>query len=353
MKRLLPLAAALLALAGASGAPAPPLPPPSAGLERQVWTGAALADFALHGVVFDGVALALEDGALTGEAVGEWTPERAARELLPGWNASTPPGASVEVSVQALFVGGGESPWYRFGEWGSTGTEQRSVPGQRDPDGAVLTDELRLTRDAAALRVRVRLRAGVASPRVSLLSLTAHRPPVTATRPQGGPLLLPVPELSQLAYPGGAVLCSPTALAMLLAHHGTAAEVPALAAAVYDHDLRGAGNWAFNMAQAGELGHRAYPTRLGSLAEAERYLRSGLPLALSLSWRAGELPGAHLSASTGHLLVLRGFTASGDAIVNDPYAPPGAVRRTYPRAALERLWLGHGGVAYLVLPREN
>jgi hypothetical protein len=50
--------------------------------------------------------------------------------------------------------------------------------------------------------------------------------------------------------------------------------------------------------------------------------------------------------------VLVGFDRSGRPIVNDPAARSnGAVRRTYPRATLERLWLQHsGGTVYLIHP---
>jgi hypothetical protein len=60
------------------------------------------------------------------------------------------------------------------------------------------------------------------------------------------------------------------------------------------------------------------------------------------------LPGAPLDASDGHLVVVRGFTLAGDPLINDPAAPDVAV--SYPRAAFERCWLGHGGVALLVAP---
>ena len=39
-------------------------------------------------------------------------------------------------------------------------------------------------------------------------------------------------------------------------------------------------------------------------------------------------------------MVVTGFTAEGDVIVNDPAAPGDAdVRRVYPRAAFENVWL--------------
>ena len=57
--------------------------------------------------------------------------------------------------------------------------------------------------------------------------------------------------------------------------------------------------------------------------------------------------------SSGHLLVIRGFTRSGDVIVNDPAADRNTgVRRVYQREEFRKVWFGRGsgGVAYLVHP---
>ena len=89
---------------------------------------------------------------------------------------------------------------------------------------------------------------------------------------------------------------------------------------------------------------------LRDLVAAERFTSEGFPLALSFAWKSGELPGAPLEASDGHLAVLCGFDAAGNAVCNDPAQP--SLRVTYPRAAFERVWLAHGGVAYAIVPPE-
>jgi hypothetical protein len=73
---------------------------------------------------------------------------------------------------------------------------------------------------------------------------------------------------------------------------------------------------------------------------------------ISYSWGRGQLTGAPIPASNGHLAVLTGFDAKGNPVVNDPAAPSNeAVQRSYSRAELERLWLqGSGGTAYLIYP---
>jgi hypothetical protein len=52
--------------------------------------------------------------------------------------------------------------------------------------------------------------------------------------------------------------------------------------------------------------------------------------------------------------VITGETPEGDPIVHDPAAADAAaVRRTYPRAAFERAWLGgSNGTVYLVRPPD-
>jgi hypothetical protein len=89
-------------------------------------------------------------------------------------------------------------------------------------------------------------------------------------------------------------------------------------------------------------------------AEAEQLLAAGLPLVASIVAGPGELQGFLAEGGTsGHLVVISGFDAAGDPIVNDPAASSNArVRRVYDRAQFERAWLGgSGGVVTLITPR--
>jgi hypothetical protein len=93
-------------------------------------------------------------------------------------------------------------------------------------------------------------------------------------------------------------------------------------------------------------------TRLRSLAELESFVAAGIPVITSQSFREHELPGAGYS-TTGHIMVVAGFTAQGDVIANDPATE--GVRRIYPRAAFENVWLraaGSGGIVYVLHPPE-
>jgi hypothetical protein len=291
----------------------------------------------------------------------------AAREAIPSWNASTPAGTWIEARLRAR-VAGRWTRWYELGVWSSRdGARRHSVAGQRDARGRVLTDTLALAGSADALQLGLRLRSAKAgaSPSLRLAALAwseaPRRPPslVRGDRARWGSVL-DVPEYSQMVYPdGGSVWCSPTSVSMVLAYWqryrgGIEPRVRKTVRGVYDRAYRGHGNWAFNAAYAGVEGLQGRVARFSSLREAERWVAAGVPVVLSFAWRRGELPGAG-GESDGHLAVLVGFDRAGRPVVNDPAAPSnGAVRRTYPRATLERLWLEHsGGTVYLIHPPRH
>jgi hypothetical protein len=197
----------------------------------------------------------------------------------------------------------------------------------------------------------------------------AARPP-SKPGPAAGTVLA-VPTYSQMVhsghYPkwggGGEAWCSPTSTAMVLAYYGispsprgiTAGHADAVvdhtARMVYDHGYRGTGNWAFNTAYAATLvAGDSYVTRLRDLREAEDHIAAGVPLIVSIAFGRNQLSGAPISASNGHLLVVVGFEADGDVVVNDPAGATNAeVRRVYDRAQFERLWIAaSGGTAYVI-----
>jgi hypothetical protein len=163
---------------------------------------------------------------------------------------------------------------------------------------------------------------------------------------------------------GGEAWCSPTSTSMVLGYYdalpGPRAYawvgdrpdpwVDHAARMTYDYDYEGTGNWPFNTAYAANLAGHAFVTRLRSLREAEPYLAAGIPLVASIAFGRGELDGAPISASNGHLLVIVGFTKSGDVVVNDPAAPTDAsVRRTYDRGQFENAWIpASGGTVYVI-----
>ena len=121
---------------------------------------------------------------------------------------------------------------------------------------------------------------------------------------------------------------------------------------VYDWIYDGHGNWPFNTAYASTQGYEGYVARFTSLAKAEEYVAAGIPVIMSIAWGKKELTGADIESTNGHLLVLVGFDANGNPIVNDPASPDDdSVQKMYLRSEFEPLWLqASGGTVYLIYP---
>ena len=184
------------------------------------------------------------------------------------------------------------------------------------------------------------------------LAIAVPPPPDARVTPRARTATLEVPRLSQYlpAHPRERGWCSAAALAMLLRYHGVAADVARVARGTFDASYGGTGNWAFNAAYAGSRGLRAAVGYLRGIDHVAAFLDAGLPVAISISWSPGELPGAPVEHSDGHLVVVRGVERA-HVLVNDPAHPSVATR--YPRVAIDTLFRTHGGVAYLVAPRER
>lgn len=297
------------------------------------------------------------------------TPARPFDRAGVSWNAATPAGTWVQVELRAYRARDARwTPYYNLGIWalGTTHVKRRSVPGQRDADGRVATDTLELSGGAVWTKYQYRLTLFTVdrarTPAARMVAVVAS----ASTREAAGLNLstdrqawgreLAVPMRSQMVYPdGGEVWCSPTSTAMVLGYWGRSVSVPRAAARTYDHAYEGTGNWPFNTAYAATLGLDAYVTRMGSLAQVEEWISAGVPVILSIAFEEGELPGAPVAWSNGHLIVVRGFTRDGDVIVNDPAGPSDArVRHVYDRAALQRAWRRwSGGTVYLIHPGDH
>jgi hypothetical protein len=232
------------------------------------------------------------------------------------------------------------SDWLDLVQWRPGGAKSYSPQHE---GVAVEVDVIRATQPFDGIEVRAR---DVRFELVAFSSPVRSRPSLPYARDA---LILDVPARSQ--YEEDATQrgwCSPASLAMIHAFHGIDRTVAQTARAVFDRAYNGTGNWAFNVAHSGTLGLRGVVGHLSNLDHAQRLIERNLPLAISYSWSEGELPGAPLERSDGHLVVLRGFTRDGDCAINDPAARN--VRVVYPRAAIEHLWQRNEGVAYVVAP---
>jgi hypothetical protein len=398
---LLPLLALALAVPGPAATSAAAAPEAERRIQYAEWRGADLAAGTFDGTLLRRARLRIGEPVATrtyggtrydvGRWVSPWRrPGFALTELIASWQATTPGDSWVEVQVRGRTAQGTRSSWDTLGRWaaGDRHVRRTSVGGQGDDLADVNVDTWQVPGGVRAWQLRVNLmRAGTARPTVRALGAVASRLPDVdgvATSDPGvasGPdhVVLDVPRYSQMVhsghYPawggGGQAWCSPTSLSMVLGYYDALpprsayAWVPDghpqpwvdhAARMTFDADYDGTGNWPFNTAYAGTRlgpGARAYVTRLRSLRQAERYVAGGTPLVASISFGAGDLDGAPISSTNGHLLVIVGFTRSGDVVVNDPAAQRrSGVRRTYDRGQFEDAWLPTSGGVVYVLTRD-
>jgi hypothetical protein len=381
----------------------------------QAWgSGVDLALGTHHGTEVSGDLLQMSSATATATAIRDykdphgsgdapvtyeqatWTsppvePGFPATEVVASWNARTPRGTWLEVEVSATLDDGSRTGWLVLGRWAEADDEihPTSVDGQGDERVSVEFDIVaaRTPRTISSYQLRVNLlrRPGsTATPTVSLVGAMASAVPTgerVPRSPSGGAegILLDVPAYSQQLhrgeYPqwdnGGESWCSPTSTTMVLAHWGrgpTPEEYawvdPGLrdrfidhaARHTFDYNYRGAGNWSFNTAYAARYGVRAYVTRLRSLTEVERFVRAGIPMVLSVSFKKEDLDGAGYDTA-GHLLTVVGFDDDGNVISNDPasHAVPSndEVRTTYDREQFENAWMvPSGGIVYVIHPSD-
>ncbi len=296
--------------------------------------------------------------------------------IVASWAADTPEGTWLEVDLRAR-QGDTWTKDYVMGVWASgTGSVRRHNAGnQEDARGLVDTDNLALNQPATAVQVRAILFTTdeAVTPRLRRLSVVATGP-AAGTGAAGGTGTsrttsfrqawgrdLAVPERRQNDFPDGGGWCSPTSLSMLMAYWagktGNAAwdrTVPETAAGVTDFGYNGTGNWIFNTAYAAGLGLDSYVTRYTSFAGIERWIAAGIPVAINIEFGEGELSGAPMPSTDGHIIVIRGFDRRGNPIANDPAsrADQGEkVRIVYNRAQLERAWQGRPqGTVYILFP---
>ena len=161
--------------------------------------------------------------------------------------------------------------------------------------------------------------------------------------------VIDVPPLSQMETPPSIRhrICSPTSVAMVLARWGRSTDPTALAAEMFHPALDLYGVWPSAIRAAGRRGIAGYLLRFPGWAPVTWCLENGLPIVASVRYESGELTGAAIPSTDGHLFVLTGEDGD-DVLVNDPAAATRAeVPRRYRREELRRVWLGRAGVGYV------
>ncbi|HXT02027.1 MAG TPA: C39 family peptidase [Elusimicrobiota bacterium] len=269
--------------------------------------------------------------------------------------ADVPPGGEVELSAKVR-TSAGWSEWYVLGTQTSDGFA--SAPKSDDAAAALEVDELKLKSPASAARFRVRLRAGRRPVRLRSVALALSdasapdAPPAPSTGPWTRELALAPRSQRDEQEKYKHDVCSPTSLAMVLEFWGEKKPTETVALAVRDRGSELFGNWPANAAYAASFGLDARVERLESISDLEREVAAGRPVVVSVTFGDGELPGAPIKRTSGHLVVVAGFTAAGDVVVFDPAGRgKGDVRHVYGRAAFHKAWrVNKRGLAYVIGP---
>lgn len=300
----------------------------------------------------------------------------AVRTAVVSWNATTPPDTWVQGHIR-VWENDAWTHWYKLPVWAcNDDTVQRhSIDGQQDMDGRVDTDIFQAgAATVTAYQIGLTLFSTTQYTSPSIQSVTA----IASSDGETGLWIAPdrgvwrtnlaVPQPSQMVPEykgqeyggGGKVWCSPTSTSMVMAYWGRILrradldqKVADAARDTYDFVYEGTGNWPFNTTYAGRFGLRAFVTRLSSMSLAEQWIKAGVPLVIALSYQKGELAGAPIESSNGHLLVVRGFTREGDVIANDPAARTNeTVQIVYRRAEIEAAWQKYSqGTTYVIYPQ--
>lgn len=335
-----------------------------------------------------------QSGAWTSPVVSTGHPIEV---INPSWQADTLTGSHINIELKVRNAGRW-SNWYQMGAWAfndTPGFRRTSTNDQSDEFGSVFTDTYVNTTDGTvdAYQLRVEL-TGTWSARPRVFQLAAQTSlfrsfTAVSQTTMTSTIDLAVPQLSQYPhdgeYPlfGGEAWCSPTSVAMMLKYYRTGptaadiaampadpvfdqhgrvdGEVPFAALHTFDVAYDGTGNWPFNTAYAARYGLDTSVRVFDSLREVEQLIKQGIPVVVSINWNNvdanpdNDLPGASIDKTPGHLMVVRGFTATGDVIANDPASPAGnsQVRHIYPRKEFERQWINaSGGTVYLIAPQR-
>jgi Peptidase_C39 like family len=320
----------------------------------------------VHGIEAAAVAAAVPPGCGRGVAaappvtrdggdavveLGPWRPRHPARHLVPALSALD--GGAGRFRFEAsVRTAGGWSSWVATATVG--GAEFAPMPG--NPGG--LRAHVDLWQAAPpAEEIRLRVRCAEAEPLrgrwLATLSASDLAPGAGAAQP--GAVRLAVPAVSQMAA-GGAIggrICSPASVAMVLAYWGRGAGVRSLAAEMLHAALDLYGVWPAAIDAAARRGVVGYLLRFPDWAAAAWCLARGIPVVASVRYAAGELAGAAVSATPGHLLVLTGYE-NGTVLANDPAASAAArVSRRYALADLTRVWLERNGVGYVLFDPQG
>ncbi len=249
------------------------------------------------------------------------------QQMLASWNSDTT-GGTVEVSVSILLDDGSYTDWFSWGVWSVIKGLSGSASTQNE-HGKVGIDILDLNEECQGIvRYRIDIKQTKDhSPIVYNVTLASDKEDSLLKAPTDTYKKLDVPYRRQTDVPEiGGQICSATSLSMILLYLGEEGlEVEDVAWGVRDYGAKRFGNWAYNVAYAGELGYNAYIDYF-DIDAIKWAVYTGHPLACSIRVKAGQLTksGYPNYTTNGHLLCVVGYeerNGQGWLLINDPAHP--------------------------------
>ncbi len=281
-----------------------------------------------NSVHFENHGLMLNQGATEGYFISQEIDLGGSfKNMLASWNASSA-GGTVEVSVSVKLDDGNFTGWYSWGVWSAI-PETSGSKSMEDENGEVGIDILTLKKQCQGIvKFKVDItQIGEHSPIVYNVTLACDKSEGNLKAPTDTYKKLDVPYRRQMDVPEiGGSICSATSLSMVMLYHGEKIDnIADIAWGVRDWGEKIFGNWAFNVAYAGELGYQSYIDYYD--IDAIKYaVSTGHPIVSSIRVKAGQLAASgHPNYTTnGHLLCVVGYEEKNGQqwlLINDPAHP--------------------------------
>ena len=294
----------------------------------------------------DGKSIVLEDNLLSGYLILK--PQNSAEpfnEGLPSWNGTAPHDSS-SFKVQMRFpLSTGWSPWLTVGFWKAN---IWSNYGSTSYSGGYIDyDNVKLFSYQSSWQFKVifeRKNIKNAPPSLNKLSFFVSDSRTTSSLnyseiindnpPQ---IFIPTDFIYQYAVDPiiGPDICSPTSTSMVLKSYDIEVDPYKFAKDNYDPYFKIFGIWPRAVQNAAQYGLVGAVTRYRNWSDTYDVLANNGRIVMSI----GE------PLYSGHLIMLAGFTSSGNPIVHDP-AKNNGYAYVYNKSSLSHSWFDKGGVAY-------
>ena len=281
-----------------------------------------------HSVHFENHGLMLDQGSTEGYFVSDEIDMGGSfKNMLASWNTSSA-GGTVEVSVSVKLDDGSFTTWYSWGEWSAI-PETSGSKSNEDEYGSVGIDILTLKKQCQGIvKYRIDIKqTGETSPIVYNVTLACDKQNGNLSAPSDTYKKLDVPYRRQMDVPEiGGSICSATSLSMVMLYHGEQIDnIADIAWGVRDWGEKIFGNWAFNVAYAGELGYQTYIDYY-EIDAIKHAISTGHPIVSSIKVKAGQLAASGYPnySTNGHLLCVVGYEEKDGQkwlLINDPAHP--------------------------------